>query len=292
MIPNYYGPLNEFNKNFDDDIQSANEIEKNLSPIMLRREVKDVATDLPNKIEIPQAIEMTECEALLYESKRNDYCGKTALNQLKIDLIQGLRVFCSHPIVYDKNLQGVDPATISLKYSRLCEILSEIIKRKEKALIFTSFNEMTNIFLNDLPNRFGVQTKCINGATAPMKRQAIIDEFGKIDGSAIMILNPRATGAGLNITCANHVIHYNLEWNPAVEAQATARAYRRGQENPVFVYRLFYKDTIEEYINNKIEMKQELFDTAVIGNDGEDMEMNYIDVLKYSPIKEGVLSNE
>lgn len=83
-----------------------------------------------------------------------------------------------------------------------------------------------------------------------------------------MILNPRAAGTGLNITAANHVIHYNLEWNPAVEDQASARAYRRGQTRPVTVHRLFYIDTVEETIDERLAAKRLLFGMAVVGTDG------------------------
>ena len=83
-----------------------------------------------------------------------------------------------------------------------------------------------------------------------------------------MILNPRAAGTGLNITGANHVIHYNLEWNPSLEDQATARAYRRGQQKTVFVYRLYYEDTIEEVVNDRILRKRDISAVAIIGNDG------------------------
>lgn len=85
----------------------------------------------------------------------------------------------------------------------------------------------------------------------------------------MLILNPRAAGTGLNITGANHVIHYNLEWNPALEDQASARAYRRGQKKTVFIYRLYYADTVEQVVNERIERKRNIATSAVIGNDGQ-----------------------
>ena len=89
-----------------------------------------------------------------------------------------------------------------------------------------------------------------------------------MSGSAILILNPRAAGTGLNITGANHVIHYNLEWNPSLEDQSSARAYRRGQRKTVFIYRLYYKDTVEEVVNDRIERKRNIANTAIVGTDG------------------------
>lgn len=96
----------------------------------------------------------------------------------------------------------------------------------------------------------------------------MIDSFSAVNGAALLVLNPRAAGAGLNITAASRVIHYNLEWNPSLEDQASARAYRRGQDKTVFVYRLFYKGTVEEIINDRIEKKRSMFDAAVVGTDG------------------------
>ena len=92
--------------------------------------------------------------------------------------------------------------------------------------------------------------------------------FNEFDGPAMLVLNPKAAGAGLNITGANHVIHYNLEWNPALEDQASARAYRRGQQKTVFVYRLYYIDTVEQVVNERIERKRDISDVAIVGNDG------------------------
>ena len=93
--------------------------------------------------------------------------------------------------------------------------------------------------------------------------------FNSHDGSALLALNPRAAGTGLNITSANHVIHYNLEWNPALEDQASARAYRRGQKKTVFVYRLYYEDTVEQIVNERIEGKREMASAAIVGTDGK-----------------------
>ena len=95
-----------------------------------------------------------------------------------------------------------------------------------------------------------------------------IRDSSRVEGSALLVLNPRAAGAGLNITAASRVIHYNLEWNPALEDQASARAYRRGQTNTVFIYRLYYKGTVEEIINTRIDRKREMSETVIVGVDG------------------------
>lgn len=283
VIPKLLGSLPDFNNQYEDDILSAYDIEPTISPIMIRRKVEDVAKDLPEKIEIPQPLNMTLQEAHYYDASLNKIEG---LDDLRLDKIQELRMFCTHPEVYDESYIGEDPYTLSQKYQRCCEIIGEIVANNEKAIIFTSFNKMIDILCKDLKERFGIYTNYINGSVDSGERQRIIDEFSSINGSGVLVLNPRAAGTGLNITAANHVIHYNLEWNPAIEDQASARSYRRGQEKTVFVYRLYYLNTIEEVINERIERKRELSDIAIIGNNGELDKEDLAKVLLKTPIKE------
>lgn len=285
VMPGYLGNLNSFEMNYSDDIQSAIKLEKFITPLIIRRKVKDVAKDLPQRINIPQPIIMTEREAQFYEAERKDSEKLTELRLMKIEKIQKLRMFCTHPLVYDKSLGNIDPANISYKYERLCEILENVFSQNEKAIIFTSFNEMIKIICDDIKKRYNVYTNFINGSIDPIQRQKIIDEFSSIDKPGILVLNPRAAGAGLNITAANHVIHYNLEWNPAIEDQASARAYRRGQVKTVFVHRLFYVNTIEEIINEKIQNKREISDAVIVGNNGDiDSREDLIKALSISPL--------
>jgi SNF2 family DNA or RNA helicase len=143
---------------------------------------------------------------------------------------------------------------------------------------------MIELFIADIKSRFGGYVNYINGTITAANRQLIIDEYSKEAGFGVLIINPKAGGVGLNITAANHVIHYNLEWNPAIEDQATARAYRRGQTKTVFVYRLFYSNTIEEIINEKIERKRELSNLSIVGNIGNADENDLIRAYKISPI--------
>lgn len=284
VIPGYLGTLGYYEKTYRDDVDSAAKIETLITPIMLRRLVKNVATDLPERVDIPQPILMTSEEATLYESKRAD-ADLTSLSQVTIDKIQELRMFCTHPLVYDESIKNKDPIQTSNKYARLCEILHDIVASGEKAIIFTSFNRMVNILCSDIEKRFSVMTRFINGSVDPSARQTIIDEFSAHSGSAVLVLNPKAAGTGLNITAANHVIHYNLEWNPALEDQASARAYRRGQKKTVFVHRLYYSHTIEEVINDRIQRKRQMSDLAIVGNVGElDDKADLIRALNMSPL--------
>jgi SNF2 family DNA or RNA helicase len=168
----------------------------------------------------------------------------------------------------------------------MCEIIEEVVDRGEKVLLFTSYQKMFDILQRDIPQRFNIPVDTINGSTVVEDRQPIVDKFNNYDGSCLLVLNPRAAGTGLNITSANHVIHYNLEWNPALEDQASARAYRRGQKKTVFIYRLFYAGTVEQIVNQRIERKREIAETAIVGTDGTtENKEDIIMALDISPIK-------
>ncbi len=268
IIPGALGTLSQFSSEFPDDLYGASRIEPVLTPLMIRRRVSEVAQDLPERIDIPQAIEFTDKEAQLYEEERQDILNEYG-SKAQLTMLVKLRMFCTHPSLLEDSLPS-DPCTDSTKYQRLCEILEEICDLHEKVILFTSYNKMFSILQYDIPKRFNIPVLSINGSTPVDERQSIIDRFSDISGTALLVLNPNAAGLGLNITAANRVIHYNLEWNPALEDQASARAYRRGQEKTVFIYRLFYKDTVEEIINERIEKKRVMSDTAVIGTNGED----------------------
>ncbi len=284
--PGFFGKLTDFENHFADSIESATTIESMITPFLLRRMVKEVGNNLPPLVDIPEAIEMSIEEAELYEKHRINFEHTVQLKPSSLGDIQNLRMFCTHPAVYDEQYSSIDPYNISTKYQRLCDIINEIIAKNEKIIIFTSFNKMSEIMQTDLHQRFNVPIYYINGSVESKKRQDIIDEYSQISGSSILILNPKAAGVGLNITAANHVIHYNLEWNPASELQATARAYRTGQTKTVFVHRLFYVNTIDEIINEKIEFKKNIADNLIVGIDGTKTDKNeLLRALKMSPIR-------
>ena len=142
---------------------------------------------------------------------------------------------------------------------------------------------MFDIFKTDIPERFGIEIDSINGETPVDDRQRIVDWFNNYDGSVMLALNPRAAGTGLNITGANHVVHFNLEWNPSLEDQSSARAYRRGQTKTVFIYRLYYVDTVEQIVNERIERKREIASTAVVGTDGVSDRTDILRALELAP---------
>lgn len=264
-LPGFLGVLRDFERTFPNDEDGAAALEPLVSPVLLRRRVADVAADLPARIDIPQALELSSEQADAYETLRHSILDEYG-NAATLVALTKLRMFCAHPRLL--GIPSTDPVSVSAKYERLTEILGEICAAQEKVIIFTSFNEMSDLLVLDLGLRFGVPTSLIDGRTSIDARQPTVDKFSAEPGGAILILNPRAAGTGLNITAANHVIHYNLEWNPAVEDQASARAYRRGQTRPVTVHRLFYIDTVEETIDERLAAKRLLFGMAVVGTDG------------------------
>lgn len=274
--PGYLGTKKEFEANYSDDIIGAGKIESSITPLMLRRRVADVAKDLPDRIDIEVPLDMPEKEADEYKDFRQkileEYDGKNA----SLPLLQKLRMFCTHPSILRES--RMDPTFRSLKYERLCEMLDEISASGEKCLLFTSYTKMFDLIRSDISQRIGIPVLQINGETPVKERQEIVDRFSQIEGPALLVLNPKAAGTGLNITAATRVIHYNLEWNPAVEDQASARAYRRGQTKKVFVYRLFYKNTVEEIVNERIAKKRDMFDSAIVGTDG--LQQNTEDIVR------------
>lgn len=280
-VPGYLGDLTYFESRFVDDVDAASSLEPLISPLMLRRRVADVATDLPKRIDIPEILDMSDSEAYAYEELRREVFEEHGTAAALVSLGK-LRQFCSHPNIIENS--GINTESGFSKFDRLKEILEEILSRNEKALIFTSYIKMADLIAKMAIQIFQVFAATLDGRLPIDERQHLIDRFSTHDGPAVLILNPRAGGSGLNITSANHVIHYNLEWNPALEDQASARAYRRGQDRPVTVRRLIYAGTVEEVINERLQRKREIAEAAIIGTGGhkEDYE-DILMALKRSP---------
>lgn len=280
--PGYLGDHASFAATYVDDPDGAARLEPLISPLMLRRRVAGVAKDLPARIDIPQALELSVQEAAVYDALRQqilaDY-GRAA----SLVALTKLRMFCTHPLLVDGAVSG-DAAGFS-KLRRLLDIIEEIVLSGEKALVFTSYTQMADLIATEVTGRFGVFARTLDGRLAIDDRQPLLDEFEAVNGAGVLILNPRAGGSGLNITAANHVIHYNPEWNPALEDQASARAYRRGQTRPVTVHRLFYAGTVEEVVDERLQRKRLLAETAVVGVAGDDGDLeDVMAALERSPL--------
>ena len=173
-----------------------------------------------------------------------------------------LRKLTTHPLMMDIDSENM--TMLSPKYALTVEIIEELFASGEKCLVFASYTKIIDRMRIDLENRFPNSfIQSLDGRTAMDSRDSLVNEFNLFPGSGVLICNPIVAGAGLNITGANHVIHYNLEWNPAKEDQATFRVYRHGQMKKTFIHRLFYIDTIDEVIDERIELKRNLSDLSV-----------------------------
>lgn len=282
--PDYLGDIKSFEQNFGDDTEGATLLEPLISPLILRRRVSEVARDLPPRIDIPQILELDTNEAAFYEAERerifNEYGAAATLVALT-----SLRRFCAHPSLMAQSFDVFDLIDFS-KFRRLDEIVEEIFERNEKVLIFTSFTTMADLISQHIKTRFGVFAGVIDGRLPIDCRQLMIDDFSAVHGGAALVLNPKAGGAGLNIVAANHVIHYNPEWNPALEDQASARAHRRGQELPVTVHHLIIADTVEEVVNERLSRKREISGAAVVGSEGKEEDFSdIVAALSRTPFK-------
>lgn len=239
----YQNPL----KKEDTDIVAlGNEVHDKLGVYFMRRLKKDAAKDLPDKIELKEKVFMPPVQKETYASVVNDYTSGIQPNMLVT--IMHLREVSEHPYLYDSTLLNHETDEIVETSARLqatIKFLDEIKKKGEKVIIFVERKETQKMLQKLCLERYGIITKIINGDTPSIvkrnmpnkqSRQSSIDEFQAVDGFNVIIMSPVAAGMGLNVTAANHVIHYSRHWNPAKENQATDRAYRIGQTKDVFVY--------------------------------------------------------
>lgn len=285
VLPGYLGSQAAFERKYEDSPEGARRLKGRVSPVVLRRRVREVANDLPDKIEVPQALRLPPSDVEEYEAIRESIASQ-AEGGAAFAMLAKLRQFCSHPFLI-RPAYG-DPVRGSVKYRRLVEVVEEILASDEKAVVFSSFVGMLDLIETDIARRFSVYTTRLDGSVPQSERQGVVDEFSGVSGSAVLAINPVVGGVGLNITAANHVIHYTPEWNPAVQDQATARAYRRGQERPVTVYTPYYVDTVESVIQDRLERKRKMFTEAVPeGEETADLE-DLMAAIAITPARESV----
>lgn len=232
-----------------------------IKPVLLRRELADVASDLPERIDSDTIIEMFHDEAAGYSQLISSVRGQASRTNT-LSLLTKLRQYTAHPSIALR-VAPQDPIAESAKLARLMEILEEIFAVSDKVLIFSAFRAMSDLIDRIVQSRMHVASWTMDGRTPTHERQTLIDSFSRQDGPAALVLHPVTGGSGLNITAANHVVHYTLEWNPAKEAQATARSFRRGQELPVRVHRLVYAGTVDEAIVDTLAAKRDITDTVI-----------------------------
>lgn len=275
-VPGVLDTQQSFSMLYPDTEDGALELNSVTDVIILKRRVKDVADDLPERTDIDIPVELTRTEIQEYERIKSDAIIEYGAAGELVAVGQ-LSIYCAHPWLRAKNLLNTDwednvelfEDTAHPLFTRkmdLCiQLLKEALLNSKKVLIFATYNQCGDLIrraseANKLPNAYW---NSINGSTPQNDRQAIVDEFSAFEGPAVLVLNPKAAGAGLNITAATIVIHYTQNWNPALEMQASARAHRRGQDQPVTIYRLFYQGTVEETMVERSQWKRELGHIAI-----------------------------
>ncbi len=234
-----------------------------VQPYILRRLKSDrsVISDLPDKVEMAAWCGLSPAQARLYGQAVNDLADALKEQQesgmkrrgLILSALMRFKQICNHP---GQSLGDGDYAeTRSGKFIRLRELIEEIASRQEKALVFTQFREMTGPLAAFLATLFGRPGLVLHGGTPVAERKKLVDRFQHEDGPPFFVLSLKAGGSGLNLTAAGHVIHFDRWWNPAVENQATDRAFRIGQNKNVMVHKFVCKGTVEEKIDAMITAK-------------------------------------
>ncbi len=271
----YLGGLSKFNEEFgkpiqqERDQQKLDQFRRVTSPFLLRRVKTDksIISDLPDKIENNQFCSLTSEQASLYESVVQESIRAIedkdgiARRGLVLKLMTALKQIGNHPHQYLK--EGPEAPSLSGKATLLLNLLETIYANHEKVLIFTQYHEMGVLLQQFIKDAFGQQPLFLHGGTSRSDRDKLVEQFQNNRSDHTFILSLKAGGTGLNLTQANHVIHYDLWWNPAVENQATDRAFRIGQTKNVLVYRLINQGTLEEKIDAMIRSKKELADLSV-----------------------------
>ncbi len=282
--PGYLGDKDSFASRYiDKDItdtldRDLSALEGVVSQIMIRRMKVDILDDLPEKIDIHQALKMRTREEKSYVNIIDHIRDHSSDGGRVLMEITKLQQYTSHPVLLDEEDRDYSVNELiskSAKFERLIELLDEISLRKEKALVFANHHRMIDLISVAVSSRYKKNAYSIDGRIDTAERHAIIDEFSSVSGFSVLVLHPKTAGMGLNITAANHVIHYSRQWNPALEEQATARAFRNGQTKEVNAYYLYYSDTIEQVIDDRLRMKKELSESVISVVDDKESEMNF-----------------
>jgi len=279
LVPGFFGSLAKFKQVWqrpierDGNRQRRDALVRRIGPLILRRTREAVLAELPPRTEILHRIELHPEQAKLYEAVRAalDRRVREALatqgmgrsHLIILDALLKLRQICCHPrLLKTASAQTVDE---SAKLDAFCELVVGLVEERRKILVFSQFTSMLEILQASL-QRLRIPYVTLTGSTRD--REGVVSEFQE-GAVPVFLISLKAGGAGLNLTAADVVIHYDPWWNPAVEEQATARAHRMGQEKPVFVYRLVTEGTIEERILELQERKAELARDILAAGEGD-----------------------
>ena len=271
IMPDYLNSHTRFVELYEkpilkEDTQALSDLHQHIAPFILRRMKKDVLTELPDKYESKMLTELSEGQKLVYlsflENIRNELHSEIEENGVEksrmkiLAALTRLRQICCHPSTFLENYQGG-----SGKLELLMELIPEAIANDHRILVFSQFTSMLRLIENELKD-LEIPYFYLEGATPTQDRSDYVKRFNNGEGK-VFLISLKAGGTGLNLTGADTVIHYDPWWNPAVEDQATDRAYRIGQQNKVHVMKLITKGTIEEKIFKLQRKKKELSNSVI-----------------------------
>lgn len=279
LNPGLLGGPKDFRSRYEQPIErygddlAADRLRSITEPYLLRRLKTDpsVVSDLPEKIEMDQYYNLSTEQATLYQAVLTEMMDRIENSAgierrgLVLATMSKLKQVCNHPAQFLHD--GSIVAGRSGKVAALEELLEQVVAEGEKALCFTQYTEFAQMLLPHLASRFDAEIFYLHGGVSRAKRTEMVQSFQTIDRPAIFLLSLKAGGTGLNLTAGNHVIHLDRWWNPAVENQATDRAFRIGQKRNVQVRKFICRGTLEERIDSMIRDKQALADLVV--GDGE-----------------------
>ncbi|TWT94338.1 DEAD/DEAH box helicase [Neorhodopirellula pilleata] len=267
--PGLLGTAAQFKKfvNAKDERQRSarlSSVRKLIQPYVLRRMKTDprIVPDLPAKTEMRVDCGLTKAQAALYQAVTSELeqaleiASGIQRRGMVLGALMQLKQICNHPALYLK--QGDYDQAVSGKYNELRSICETILEKQEKVLIFSQFQSMCEPLANYLADVFGREGLILTGKTATKKRSKLVETFQDESGPPFMVISVKAGGTGLNLTQASHVVHFDRWWNPAVEDQATDRAFRIGQKRNVLVHKFVCRGTLEEKIDDMIRGKKEL----------------------------------
>ena len=252
-----------------EDPEAAERLSRLVRPFLLRRKKSDpgIAPELPPKTETDCVVSLTAEQTSLYEAVVRETMAKIeesegiARRGLVLKLLTALKQICNHPAQYLR--QSTPLADRSGKLDLLDELIDTITAEGESVLVFTQYKQMATLLEKHLAER-GTPTLFLHGGTPVTQREHMVERFQRGE-VPVFLLSLKAAGTGLNLTRATHVVHYDRWWNPAVEDQATDRAYRIGQDQPVQVHKLIAEGTVEDKVAKLLESKRALAD-AVVGS--------------------------
>jgi SNF2 family DNA or RNA helicase len=264
----------------DGDDEAAERLRRITGPFVLRRLKTDrsIIRDLPDKLEMKEFCTLTREQASLYQAVVDDMLARIEEAEgierrgLVLATMLKLKQVCNHPAHFladGSSLQGR-----SGKLTRLTDLLEEAVSEGDRALVFTQFVEMGNLLERHLLRHLGCDVLWLHGGVPKKSRDKLVQQFQEGHGPAVFLLSLKAGGTGLNLTAATHVVHFDRWWNPAVEDQATDRAFRIGQKRNVQVRKLVCGGTLEERIDEMIERKRALAERIVGTGEGWITEMS------------------